>query len=450
MMDTMMFPQAYQEEQHPCKPNPKNTRIRTYPTSSIMAVPSFQWPAHMTVNMADAIHEKVKGMLSQSRLLRQADGIQLIGPEDIWKLERRLGAGAFSQVSEVTAMDGRRYACKHLKEDLLSRPDEFQTAATELAYEAHMMSSFDHPNILKIRGWAQNGISSFEDGRHDSFFLLLDLLDETLDQRIERWSQDDAFLDQRTSNLRFLEKLQILIEIASALDYVHDNGVIFRDLKPNNIGLLHGQVQLFDFGLSRELPTLDTSTPFQMSGKVGTIRYMAPEVVLHQPYNVSADVYSWTMVAYEVLTGEKPFSGWTPELYTDYVCKQGMRPDVNSIPHLDLQVLLQHSWQNNATQRPSLKHIIAQLQLFQDQHRLMMEQQELQQQALLQQQQQQQLQLQLQQQQQQQQLDFYIDLDYMTSVQNLRPTYVRAQSEMICNSVGTLETESISAASLGW
>ncbi len=405
-----------------------------------MTMPSFQLPAHIASNVADAIHEKVRGMLSQSRLVRQAEGIQLVGPEDIWKVERRLGAGAFSQVSEVTGMDGRKYACKHLKEDLLTRPDEFQTAATELAYEAHMMSSFDHPNILKLRGWAQNGISSFEDGRHDSFFLLLDLLDETLDQRIERWNQDQAFLDQRTANLRFLEKLQILIEIASALDYVHDCGVIFRDLKPNNIGLLHGQVQLFDFGLSRELPTLDTQTPFQMSGKVGTIRYMAPEVVLHQPYNVSADIYSWTMVAVEVLTGEKPFAGWTPQMYTEYVCQRGMRPDLSAIPHLDLQVLLQHCWQNNPSHRPSFKHIIAQLSLFQEQHRFMMEEQAMQQQLLLQQHQ-----LQLQ---QHLETDFYIDLNDMTMLQD-NCAYL-AQRNGRGHSVGTIETESISAASLGW
>lgn len=444
-----MFHNIHQEQYSPSYPR-KQSRIRPLPTPSTMAMPSFQLPSHIATNIADAIHEKVRGMLSQSRLVRQADGIQLVGPEDIWKVERRLGAGAFSQVSEVTGMDGRRYACKHLKEDLLTRPDEFQTAATELAYEAHMMSSFDHPNILKIRGWAQNGISSFEDGRHDSFFLLLDLLDETLDQRIERWNQDQAFLDQRTNNLRFLEKLQILIEIASALDYVHDCGVIFRDLKPNNIGLLHGQVQLFDFGLSRELPTLDTQTPFQMSGKVGTIRYMAPEVVLQQPYNISADVYSWTMVAFEVLTGEKPFSGWTPQMYTEYVCHRGMRPDLSGIHHLDLQLLLQHCWQNNASQRPNFKHIIAQLSIFQEQHRLMMEEQDLQQQFLLQQHQIQ-MQQQLQQQQQNQNhlnSDFYIDLNEMSMLQD-NGSYLSHRKGR-GHSVGTLETESISAASLGW
>eukprot|EP00934_Nitzschia_sp_Nitz4_P004835 Nitzschia sp. Nitz4//scaffold238_size30058//8213//9640//NITZ4_007999-RA/size30058-processed-gene-0.60-mRNA-1//-1//CDS//3329543528//4825//frame0 len=459
--------QPYQRQQRPLhQQNQYERDFRRMQDACMNDTPvssQFQWPApaQVTTNMADSIHDKVRTMLSKSRLSKQGDDIRLVGPGDIWKVERTLGAGAFSEVNEVTAMDGRRYACKHLKADLMHRPEEFATAASELAYEAHMLSSFDHPNILKIRGWTKNGISSFDAGRHDSFFLLLDLLDESLDDRITKWNQDQPFLDSRAADLRYWDKLQILVEIASALDYVHSHGVIFRDLKPNNIGLLNGHVQLFDFGLSRELPALDTTTPFQMSGKVGTIRYMAPEVVLHQPYNISADIYSWSMVAYELLTGEKPFSGWTPELYSEYVCKRGMRPDVSESLNLDLQVLLQHCWQPCASQRPSLQHIIAQLQLLQEKVQMHMEQEDFQQQQQQQQQQQamfqqQQQHMQQQQQQQQQQVlcspmpqDFQVidlnDIDIaFYEARSPRKRFVRGSS------VGTLETESVSAASLGW
>ena len=440
MMQTLTL--LRQQEQDLC---PQENSTLSMPSSRRALVIERPTPT-IAFELADSIHDRVRGMLSKSRLRRQTENIRLLGPEDILRVERILGAGAFSQVAEVTASDGRRYACKHLKEDLLHRPKEFKTAAAELAYEAHMMSSFDHPNILKIRGWARNGISSFQQGRHDSFFLLLDLLDETLDQRIDRWNQDQSCLDQRTSSLRFLEKLQILIEISSALDYVHEHGVVFRDLKPNNIGLRRGQVQLFDFGLSRELPLLDTKTPFNMSGKVGTIRYMAPEVLLHEPYNVSADVYSWTMVACEILTGEKPFSGWTPDLYTEYVCRQGMRPDLSAIPHGDLQLLLQHCWISNASQRPTFPHIIGQLLLYQEQLRLSMEEQDLHHQMLLQQQ----LQIQhhIHQHQIQQQAFYIVDLKDMAPQPQHSIQYMGKLS--LSHSVGTLETESIGAASLGW
>lgn len=303
-----------------------------------------------------------------------------------------LGEGAFSQVSRVVTRNGQYYACKHLKPDTMSRPDGFKTAAAELAYEAHMLSSFDHPNILKIRGWTENGISAFEDGRYDSFFLLLDILDETLEQRIEHWTlrdqqlrmpsqQQQMICSKSTLQIQYMEKLQILRDIASALDYVHERGVIFRDLKPANIGFKDNKVQLFDFGLSRELPALDTNVPFQMSGKVGTIRYMAPEVVLHQPYNVQADVYSWSMVAYETLSLDKPYDGWSPSMHADLVCKQGMRPDVfqcrQTLP-MDVVLVLQHAWDAIPQRRPSFQQITIQLDLLQEKQRLLLHEEKLQ------------------------------------------------------------------------
>ena len=271
-----------------------------------------QWPADMARRVTDAIRFQVQQMLDQSRLVRKSLGIRLMKPSDFVHCQV-LGKGAFSQVSAVLVGD-QTFACKHLKPELMQQPEQFRTAAAELAYEAHILSSMDHPHILKIRGWAENGIASFDAGRHDSFFLLLDVLDETLDQRIQSWKVDDEY---GSNNMVLLEKLRVLYEIASALHYVHEQGIVFRDLKPENIGFMGDSVQLFDFGLSRELPTLDTTTPYLMSGKVGTIWYMAPEVVVHQPYNVGADVYSWSMVAYEVLIGEKPYSGLTPDLHSD-------------------------------------------------------------------------------------------------------------------------------------
>jgi serine/threonine protein kinase len=300
-----------------------------------------------------------------------------------------LGAGSFSQVTRVVTRKGERYACKHLKSNLMSRPDVFKTAASELAYEAHLLGSFDHPHILKIRGWTYNGISSFEDGRHDSFFLLLDILDETLEQRIENWTLEEQQYRMPSLGVGFcktmlrqqyIEKLKVLRDIASALDYIHAHGVIFRDLKPANIGFKDNIVQLFDFGLGRELPTLDTSIPFEMSGKVGTIRYMAPEVCLHQPYNVSADVYSWSIVAYETLTLQKPYDGWSPPMHNDLVCRKGLRPDIFKCPQsvpMDIAVLIQHSWDTVPQRRPTFHNIAMQLNLFQEKQGLLLEEERL-------------------------------------------------------------------------
>lgn len=236
-----------------------------------------QWPDRMATMMCSRITARVEEMLKGSRLSRCTNQhIALIRPEvDFVNVDDQLlGSGSFSQVTAVTTRDGSRYALKHLKRSLMNRQDEFQLAAAELACEAHILSSLYHPNILKIRGWAENGIASFENGQHNSFFLMLDLLDETLNQRIDRWrdeqenddftimtpiftqasttpSQQQPFwrramrspnafqtsmvqqqLQQHADHMRYqalyLHKVRIMKEIASAMDYIHSNGIIFR------------------------------------------------------------------------------------------------------------------------------------------------------------------------------------------------------------------------------
>ena len=363
---------------------------------------NFRWPEPAARRMADSVHKEVRDMVAHSRLTRKTEGIALVRRSQL-DVGVLLGRGAFSEVHEVRLVNDperRKYAMKHLKFKLMSQPENFRLAAAELAVEAHMLASFDHPNILKIRGWAANGVASFAEGGHDSFFLILDALQETLDQRICRWeTQEEVFkqnhaamhcsigfldvwkrLSQPHETVRtfmhepayqqlFLEKLGVCAEIACALNYLHERGVIFRDLKPNNIGFLNGRVQLFDFGLSRELPGCDLVQPFAMSGKVGTLRYMAVEVATQQAYNVSADVFSWAMVSYEVLTLCKPFAGWTRDMHHNMVCVQGVRPDTTMLPS-NVRHMLEACWSQRPSLRPPMCSVVHQVRMLEEQQLL--------------------------------------------------------------------------------
>jgi len=92
--------------------------------------------------------------------------------------------------------------------------------------------------------------------------------------------------------------LFLAFQISAAISYLHSNGIIFRDLKPANVGFdVRGDVRIFDFGLARIMPANGDpyTDTFDMSG-AGSPRYMAPECLIGQPYNLKVDVYSFRKV----------------------------------------------------------------------------------------------------------------------------------------------------------
>jgi serine/threonine protein kinase len=279
----------------------------------------------------------------------------------------------------------QQYVIKHLRKDLLSNSNrsKFHSAAADLVLEAQFLSRLDHPNIIKVRGWAAGGTSVFGNGSHDSYFLLFDRLDETLAHRIDVWRREanknkDHSLSSSSSSsvpailLRYAEKLDYCQQIASALEYLHQRRIVYRDLKTDNIGILGKTVQIFDFGLVRELPPstmegseeeeqLKKSELFHMSG-VGTRRYCAPEVVLGEGYNLQADVYSMTLVVYEMMTHIKPFAVMGPESHKVLVAEGDERPIISSEWPKDLQTLLEQGWAKCPSDRPTMKEVRQQLQ----------------------------------------------------------------------------------------
>ena len=199
------------------------------------------------------------------------------------------------QVQILESSSRRGFVIKYLRKDLANDRKKFYHAATDLLLEAKFLARFDHPNIIQIHGWAIGEEASYGLGLNEGYFMILDKVDETLSQRLDRWSDDPSFKSHPQDQffLHGRERLRYALQVASALDYMHDQRVVNRDLKPDNLGIRSDTIQLFDFGLCRELPQGgacdDDDDEFYMT-RVGTRRWMSPEVFMGEPYGLKADV----------------------------------------------------------------------------------------------------------------------------------------------------------------
>ncbi|CAL5024588.1 unnamed protein product [Urochloa decumbens] len=162
------------------------------------------------------------------------------------------------------------------------------------------------------------------------------------------------FLRKQKNTLDLTMVLRIAIGISKGMDYLHQNNIVHRDLKTAN--LLLGSDHIADFGVSRH-----PSQEGDMTAETGTYRWMAPEVINHKPYDHRADVFSFAIVLWELVTSKIPYENLTP-LQAALGVRQGMRLDIPSGLHPPLSKLIQQCWNENPNVRPSFAEITAELE----------------------------------------------------------------------------------------
>jgi serine/threonine protein kinase len=203
-----------------------------------------------------------------------------------YRLVRLLGGGGMSDVYEAfDESSGRDVAVKIVR----SSDPEFRR---RLAQEARALESFEHPGLIRLLD-----IGAVD----DQPFLVMELIvGQTLAQRL------------REGPLSSRETADIGARLADALAYVHQRGVIHRDVKPSNILLSStGEAWLGDFGIAK---LHEASAMTTTGATMGTVSYMAPEQLEDSQVGPSADIWSLGVILLECLTGQRVYEGTPSEV----------------------------------------------------------------------------------------------------------------------------------------
>lgn len=155
--------------------------------------------------------------------------------------------------------------------------------------EARVQAKLHHPNVVNIFNY-------LEDDEENLYIVMEYVYGGTLESKLSK------------EKLTLEEIVSITVQILNALSYMHSNGIVHRDIKPSNIMFSEGLVKVSDFGIAKSLEERGLT---KTGTVMGTVWYMAPEIIQGEEASYSSDLYAVGVILYQMLTGRVPFFGKT-------------------------------------------------------------------------------------------------------------------------------------------
>ncbi|KAE8883530.1 hypothetical protein PF005_g26239 [Phytophthora fragariae] len=232
----------------------------------------------------------------------------------------------------------------HVAAKVVDSSTNTQAVGEELLNEFHrevaVVSKLRHPNIVLFLGAAINP---------PRYCLVFEFM--------ENGTLTDLIRARRGP----IDFFRLAAEMAMGMNYLHLCSIMHRDLKSGNVLIdSHGTAKISDFGLSC---VLEIGSSSDLTAETGTYRWMAPEVIRHEPYSSKADVYSFGVVLWELLARDQPFRGLTPIQAAFAVARQQMRPALPRQTPLKIGELIEHCWHHDPARRPDFGAILEALAL---------------------------------------------------------------------------------------
>ncbi|RZC67772.1 hypothetical protein C5167_011464 [Papaver somniferum] len=253
--------------------------------------------------------------------------------------------------------DGQDVAVKILDwgADGVSTAAETTALRASFKQEVAVWHRLDHPNVTKFigasMGTANLDIPSTNSDGHRSLparacCVVVEYLQGTLKNFLIR---------NRRKKLPYKTVIQLALDLARGLSYLHSQQIVHRDVKTENM-LLNTKrtLKIADFGVAR----VEAQNPSEMTGATGTLGYMAPEVLRGDPYNRKCDVYSFGVCLWEIYCCDMPYPHLSFVEISSAVVQQHLRPEIPSCCPSALSSIMQKCWDGSPENRPDMDEVV--------------------------------------------------------------------------------------------
>ncbi|XP_078441758.1 serine/threonine-protein kinase 52-like [Wolffia australiana] len=237
---------------------------------------------------------------------------------------------------------------------------ESEAAALRASFrqEVAVWHKLDHPNVTKFVG-ASMGTSELRIPETNPSDNGLNSLPSraccVVVEFLPGGTLKQFLIKNRRRKLAYKVVVQLALDLASGLSYLHSKKIVHRDVKTENMLLdIDRRLKIADFGVAR----VEAQNPQEMTGETGTLGYMAPEVLEGKPYNRRCDVYSFGICLWEIYCCDMPYPNLSFADVSSNVVRQNLRPEIPRCCPSAMGSIMRKCWDANPEKRPEMEDVV--------------------------------------------------------------------------------------------